>query len=149
MLLTYARLPLFYVDSGQSLVDVQDVAEGHILAFKNGRELERYILGGDNIEIKELLNIIKRALGKNMPSMKLGKSLFYAAAFMSEKLAALIGKGAALLTIPKAKKMYQKYNYYNSQKAIAELGYAHRSITDTLPATLFWLLNRYAKKGNR
>jgi len=149
MLLTYARLPLFYVDSGQSIVDVQDVAEGHILACKNGRELERYILGGDNIEIKDLLDIIKRALGKNMPSMKLGRSLFYAAAFMSEKLSVLTGKGETLLTIPKAKKMYQKYNYYNSQKAMRELGYVHRSITDTLPATLSWLLNRYGKKGNR
>ena len=149
MILNYARLPLFYVDSGQSIVDVEDVAEGHILAFKNGREFERYILSGDNIEIKNLLDVIKKALGKRMPSMKLGRRLFYAAAFMSEKLSSLTGKGEALLTLTKAKKMYQKYNYYNSQKAVRELGYAHRSLTDTLPATLSWLLNRYGKKGNR
>jgi len=42
MILTYARFPLFYVDSGQSIVDVQDVAEGHILAYKNECLLEYY-----------------------------------------------------------------------------------------------------------
>lgn len=149
MLLSYARFPLFYVDSGQSIVDVQDVAEGHILACKNGRDLERYILSGENIEIKDLLDMIKKALGKKIPSIKMGKGFFYAAAFMNEKLSAWMGKGEALLTVAKAKKMYQKYNYYSSQKAMGELGYTHRSITDTLPAILSWLLNRYGKKGNR
>ncbi|MBU1367062.1 MAG: NAD-dependent epimerase/dehydratase family protein [Candidatus Omnitrophica bacterium] len=60
MLLNYAKYNLFYVESGQSLVDVQDVAQGHISALLKGRNLERYILSGDNMEIKDVIVLISK-----------------------------------------------------------------------------------------
>ena len=62
-----------YLDTGLNIVHVEDVAAGHIKAFNKGKIGERYILGGENLTFKEILEIIAKLCGNKPPKIKLPK----------------------------------------------------------------------------
>ncbi len=142
MLLNFCRHSSFYLQAGQSLVDVEDVAKGHIQAFVKGRNLERYILSGENIEIKNLVFLIRKILGIKGPVFELNKQFLYLPALGFEILSVLTRKDP-LFSRRKVARSIGSYSYYDSSKANEELGYAPKSLIQTLPQTLNWLLERY------
>ena len=64
-----------YMETGMNLVDVHDVARGHLLAFEKGRRGERYILGGENLTLKQILDILGDLTGLPSPTMKVPHSV--------------------------------------------------------------------------
>lgn len=142
MLLNYVKYNLFYVDGGQSLVDVEDVARGHLSALLKGKNMERYILSGENIEVKDLIILIKRILNIKSPLFKLNKFLLYPIAFICEA-ASRLTINEPFLTRRKVKRAIGSYSYYDCSKAREELSYFPKNLTETLPFTLHWLMERY------
>src|SRR5262245_29269680 len=78
------RMPAF-VDTGLNLVHVDDVAAGHIAALKHGRVGERYILGGENLTLAEMLARIARLVGRRPPRMRLPRHLIFPLAYAAEE----------------------------------------------------------------
>lgn len=142
MLLNYAKYNLFYVESGQSLVDVEDVANGHLNAYLYGRSMERYILSGENIEVKNFIILIRRILNIKIPFIKLNKFVLYPAAFLFETSSKVTNK-EPFFTKQRLTRAMGSYSYYDCSKARQELGYSPRKLIETLSATLSWLLERY------
>lgn len=142
MLLNYVKYNLFYVEGGQSMVDVEDVARGHLSALLKGKNMERYILSGENIEVKDLIILIKRILNIKSPLFKLNKFLLYPIAFICEAVSNMT-TNEPFLTRRKVKRAIGSYSYYDCSKAREELSYFPKSLTETLPSTLHWLMERY------
>ena len=83
------RIPA-YVETGMNVVDVDDVAEGHWLAFERGQRGERYILGNANLMMRELLELLAQVSGRKAPRVRLP----YAVALGLAHAAALVSPGA-------------------------------------------------------
>lgn len=118
------RIPA-YVNTGLNIVHVDDVARGHILAFKKGRFGERYILGGENMKLAEILKIISSITGRRPPLFRLPRYVVYPFAYASQLSARLTGK-EPFATID-GLRMAKKNMFFSSQKAEHELGYKARS----------------------
>ena len=86
------RIPA-YVDTGLNVVHVDDVAAGHLLAFERGAVGERYILGGQNLTLGEILTLIAVLAGRRPPRLRLPAGLILPIAYLSE-LAARLGRAA-------------------------------------------------------
>lgn len=142
MLLNYSRFSVCYVEGGQSLVDVEDVARGHVAALKYGRNLERYILSGENIEFKQLILILRTILKKNFPVLKFNKSVLYPLVFFTEKVSRFLGI-EPIITLKKVKKLIGRYNFFDCTKARQELGYSFKNLDAVLPGILTWLIEKY------
>ena len=125
------RMPAF-VDTGLNIVHVDDVAMGHWLAFEKGRIGERYILGGENLSLVEILALVAQLAGAKPPTIELPREVLYPVAFLTEMCARVTGK-EPLVTIS-ALRMAKKKMYFSSEKAQKQLGYASRpaalAITD-------------------
>ena len=124
------------------MVDVEDVARGHLSALLKGKNMERYILSGENIEVKDLIILIKRILNIKSPLFKLNKFLLYPIAFICEAVSNMT-TNEPFLTRRKVKRAIGSYSYYDCSKAREELSYFPKSLTETLPSTLHWLMERY------
>ena len=117
------RVPA-YIDTGLNIVHVDDVAEGHVLALEKGRIGERYVLGGENLLLKEVLTLVASVVHRRPPFVRLPEAVVWPAAFMMEKLAGITGI-APVMTRDHLK-MARKKMYYSSAKAMKELGYRPR-----------------------
>jgi dihydroflavonol-4-reductase len=117
------RMPA-YVDTGLNIVHVDDVADGHWLAFQRGRVGERYVLGGTNMTLREILTAIAELVGREPPKVRLPYNLVLPIAHVSEAVARLTGK-SPLATV-EGVKLSRKRMFFSSDKAEKELGYAAR-----------------------
>ncbi|MFN3325252.1 MAG: hopanoid-associated sugar epimerase [Bryobacteraceae bacterium] len=110
-----------YLDTGLNLVDVRDVAEGHLLACERGRVGQRYILGSENLTLQEIFERLERISGLPAPKRKIPYSVAYAAGICSTAWARLTGKD------PRAPldgvRMARKKMFVTSRKAMSELGF--------------------------
>ena len=129
------RMPA-YVQTGLNIVHVEDVAEGHWLAFTRGRVGERYILGGTNLTLREILVDIAELVGRKPPGMRLPHSLALPIAHVSEAWARLTGK-APVATV-EGVKLSRKMMFFSSDKAIRELGYGSRPVPLALQDAIQW-----------
>jgi dihydroflavonol-4-reductase len=129
------RMPA-YVDTGLNIVHVDDVAAGHLRALERGRVGERYILGGENMTLREILTDISRLAGRKPPSVRLPHAVLLPIALVSEGLARLTG-GEARATV-EGVRMARKRMYYSSDKAVRELGYSWRAPTAAFEDALGW-----------
>ncbi|EME71974.1 nucleoside-diphosphate-sugar epimerase [Paramagnetospirillum caucaseum] len=129
------RMPA-YVDTGLNIVHVDDVAEGHLLALDKGRIGERYILGGDNLTLADILNRIAGITGGRPPLMKLPRWPLYPLALGAETWARLFG-GEPFVTMD-GLKMSRWHMFFSSAKAERELGYRHRPADEALDAAVEW-----------
>jgi dihydroflavonol-4-reductase len=137
VLLAMKRMPPVYFSGGHSYSDVEDVAEGHLLAEEKGREGERYILAGENISIADLFGRISRRTGVRKPHVKIGHTFVSVAGLGFEMLAGVTGK-PPLFTRRKAHKLIDYYGYFSSEKACRELGYRYRSLDEILERCIAW-----------
>lgn len=129
------RIPAF-VDTGLNIVHVDDVAKGHIAALERGKIGERYILGGSNMSLGELLGAIARIVGGAPPRFKLPRAPLYPLAFLAE-LAARVTKREPLLTLD-GLRMAKYRMFFSSAKAERELGYRTRPAEEGLRDAIEW-----------
>jgi len=129
------RIPA-YIDTGLNVVHVDDVAMGHVLALERGRIGERYILGGENFTLVQLLTLIAEAAGRRPPRIRLARELLWPAALASEALAHLTGIEPRVTR--DHLRMARKRMFFSSAKAIAELGYAPRPARAAVVDAISW-----------
>ncbi len=129
------RMPA-YVDTGLNIVHVDDVAAGHLLALRRGRSGERYILGGDNLMLRDLVTMIARQAGRAPPRIRLPIGPLMPIAAMMERIAGVTGR-APLMT-REMLKMARKTMFFSSAKAQAELGYTSRPAAAAVADALAW-----------
>ena len=125
-----------YVDTGLNVVHVDDVAAGHLRALERGRIGERYILGGENMTLREILVEISRLAGRSPPRIRLPHSALLPVAYASEALARLTGRGTRVTV--EAVRLARKHMYFSSQKAVRDLGYSWRPPTLAFEDALLW-----------
>ncbi len=133
------RMPA-YVDTGLNVVHVDDVAEGHLLALERGRIGERYILGGENLALRELFALIAEAAGRAPPRIRLPRRLLWPLALGMEA-AAKLGGFTPLVTRDHLR-MARKKMFFSSAKAIGELGYAPRPVRLAVADAVAWARTR-------
>ena len=129
------RMPAF-VDTGLNLVDVEDTAEGHLLAADLGRPAERYILGGDNLTLQEILERLARISGRKAPTMRIPYAVAYAAGITSTAWANLTGREPRAPL--DAVKMARKKMFVSADKAKRELGFNPGPVEDALKRAVDW-----------
>ena len=129
------RMPA-YLDTGLNAVHVDDVAEGHMLAFEKGDIGERYILGGDNMTLREIIRTVTDHVGRSGPWLKLPRAPLYPVAWAAELVARISGR-EPVVTVD-ALKMAAKHMYYSSDKARETLGYAPRPAREALTEAADW-----------
>jgi dihydroflavonol-4-reductase len=113
------RMPA-YIETGMNIVDVDDVAEGHLLAMQKGRVGERYILGCKNLLLREVFEILSQLTGVKAPTLKLPRPAVLPLAHVNLWLANLTGRPPR---IPLEGVKMAKYRmHYDCSKAIRELG---------------------------
>jgi dihydroflavonol-4-reductase len=137
------QMPAF-VDTGLNIVHVDDVALGHVAAAEKGRIGERYILGGENMSLAEILAEVSRAVGRRPLRLRLPHSVLYPVALGAE-LAARITRREPLITLDGVR-MSRKKMYFSSEKALRELGYRARPAREAIADAVSWFrANGYLK----
>ena len=129
------RMPAF-VDTGLNLAHVDDVAAGHLAALRHGRIGERYILGGENVLLSQMLADIAGMVGRKAPTVNLPRAVVYPIAFVSEQIARFTGK-APFATIDGIR-MSRYRMFFSDAKARAELGYTARPYREGLSDAIVW-----------
>lgn len=125
-----------YVDTGLNLIDVRDVAAGHRLAYERGRTGERYILGNENISLRELLERLARLTGRPAPRLRLPLVIPLAAAAIDELVLGRLGRRPQLAV--DGVRMAKERMFYDSSKAVRELGLPQNSVSRALTDAIAW-----------
>jgi dihydroflavonol-4-reductase len=113
------RMPA-YIETGMNIIDVDDVATGHLLAMEKGRQGERYILGSKNLLLREVFEILSKLTGRKAPALKLPRGIVLPLAYLNHWLADLTGQPPR---IPLEGVKMAKYKmHYDCSKAVRELG---------------------------
>lgn len=128
--------PVYY-DGGHCYVDVEDVARGHLLAEARGIPGERYVLGGENVPIREVFESLSAMTGLARPRVRLGRSAMVAAAGVMELQAKAMGR-RPLVTREKVRKIVGYHSYFSSERAERVLGYEARAVGDVLARSVAW-----------
>jgi dihydroflavonol-4-reductase len=134
-----------YIDTGLNVVHVDDVASGHLLAYEHGVIGERYILGGDNMSLRDLLATLAAHLGRAAPRIRLPRTPLFPIAWAYEAIGRIAGFEPALTV--DALRMAKRPMYYSSDKARRVLGYAPRHGTDALRDAADWYRDNGYFKG--
>jgi dihydroflavonol-4-reductase len=125
-----------FVDTGLNLVHVDDVAAGHVAALERGTVGERYILGGENVLLVDMLREIARLAGRKPPRIKLPRLPLYPLAAAAQMAAAVTGR-EPLLTLD-GLRMSRQRMFFSSAKAERALGFLARPYTEALQDALAW-----------
>ncbi len=125
-----------YVDTGLNLVHVDDVAAGHLAAYDRGRAGERYILGGENLTLAEMLDAVAELTGRRKPLMQAPRAAIYPIAVAAEAVAWVTGR-EPFVTVD-ALRMAKKKMFFSSAKAAGELGYRTRPVREGLSDAIAW-----------
>jgi dihydroflavonol-4-reductase len=129
------QMPAF-VDTGLNIVHVDDVAEGHLAAAENGRIGERYILGGENMALAEILAGVAQAAGRRPPRLQVPHSVLFPVAVGAELAARVTGR-EPFITLDGVR-MSRKKMYFSSEKASRELGYRSRPAREAIADAVGW-----------
>jgi len=126
-----------YVDTGMNIVDVEDVAAGHLLAAERGRVGERYILGGENLTLKQVLDLLAEVSGRPLVRRRIPHSVALAWAYVDVALTRLNRRHVPAATPDKVRLARQK-EYYDSSKAVRELGFRPTPARQALRKSVAW-----------
>ncbi|QLE56735.1 hopanoid-associated sugar epimerase [Nostoc sp. TCL26-01] len=127
-----------YVNTGLNLIDVRDVAWGHLLALERGKIGDRYILGHQNLTLKQLLEQLADITGIPAPQTTVPNWLPLTVAWIDEKILAPLGKTPSVPL--DGVRMAQQAMYYNPDKAIRELGLPQSPINSALKDAVDWFV---------
>lgn len=131
-----------YVDTGLNFVHVDDVAAGHFLALEKGRIGEKYILGGENVMLKEFLDLISDYANLPKVTKKINSRYLYPFAYINEFFAYLVDHYSPMLTVD-GLKMSKSQMFFSSEKAKKELGYRPRDIKDAIKDSVDWMKSKF------
>jgi dihydroflavonol-4-reductase len=129
------RMPAF-VDTGLNIVHVDDCAKGHVLAYDKGVIGQRYILGGENMSLAQILGRIAALTGGKAPTIKLPTAAVLPIAYLAEAWARMSGR-EPFVTVDGVK-LARKRMYFSSAKAIRDLGYSARPADEALQDAITW-----------
>jgi dihydroflavonol-4-reductase len=125
-----------YVNTGLNFIDVRDVALGHLLALEKGKTGDRYILGHQNLTLKELLEQLADITGLSMPQQILPLWLPWTVAWVDEQILARLGKSPSIPL--DGVRMSKQPMYYNPSKAVRELDLPQSSLQQALKEAVAW-----------
>ena len=138
------RMPA-YMSTGLNVAHVDDIAQGHLLAYMHGKTGERYILGGENLHLIQILQAIDEIIGKKIKRMNISMGMMLPVAWIMEKVA------IATNTQPRASvdsiRMAEKKMFFSSEKAIRDLGYQYRPSSEAIQDAVTWFQNNGYCKG--
>ena len=130
------RMPAF-VDTGLNIVHVDDVAQGHLMAWRRGKIGQRYVLGGDNMALSDILAGIARPSGRRPPRIRIPHGAIMPIAYMAEAWTRITGGTEPFVTVDGIR-MARKKMYFSSAKAERALGYRHRPAAAALNDAVAW-----------
>ena len=137
-----------YIDTGLNLIDVDDVAKGHILAAEHGKVGERYILGHRNLTLKEIFEILGRITGLKSPRLRLPYWSVLPLAYLSQWTSNFT-KRPPLIPL-EGIKMAKRFMFFDASKAVRELGLPQSPIEMALERAVRWFIeNGYVKPERR
>jgi dihydroflavonol-4-reductase len=129
------RLPA-YMDTGMNVVAVEDVGLGHLLAAERGRVGEKYILGGENLTMRELLDLLSKITGLPAPRIRLPYYPILALSYLNAGICRLTG-GTPRMT-PETVRMSRHYMFFSPKKAVEELGLPQTPALEALRRAVDW-----------
>ncbi|HET7929913.1 MAG TPA: hopanoid-associated sugar epimerase [Rhodanobacteraceae bacterium] len=129
------RMPA-WVDTGLNIVHVDDVAEGHVLAYERGQRGRRYVLGGTDMSLRAILAAVAELTGRHGPWLRLPHAAVLPVAHLAEALARVRDR-APTITVDAAR-LARHPMYFASQRAAAELGYRARPAREALADAIQW-----------
>ena len=129
------RMPGF-LDTGLNFVHVDDVAEGHLAALRRGVIGERYILGGENILLADMLAEVARLVGRQPPRFRIPRSVVIPVAYLAEAKAWLTGREP--FTTLDALRLAEHYMFFTAAKAERDLGFRARPYREALADAIDW-----------
>jgi len=133
------RMPA-YVDTGLNIVHVDDVAAGHLLAFDRGRPGERYILGGEDMTLRQILTYIAERVGRTPPRLRLPYAAILPIAYLAEAYSKITGRSGRVTL--EGVRMSRKRMFFSSAKAVRELGYRWRPPSAAFDDAVRWFHER-------
>jgi dihydroflavonol-4-reductase len=125
-----------FLDTGLNVVDVRDVAAGHLAACDRGRVGERYILGAENLTLESIFGTLAKAVGRPAPKIRIPYAVAYAAGVVSTAWAGITGKEP--IAPLDGVKMARKKMWVRQEKAVRELGYAPGTAVGALERAVEW-----------
>jgi dihydroflavonol-4-reductase len=125
-----------FVDTGLNVVHVDDVAEGHILALERGRIGQTYILGGQDVTLKDLLAVIAKFAGRQPPRLQVPRQPLFPLAYAAEAIARITGKEPFITA--DGLRMAKYRMFFSSAKAERELGYKSRAYASGIEDAILW-----------
>jgi dihydroflavonol-4-reductase len=126
-----------YVDTGLNLVDVDECARGHVAALEKGRSGERYILGGENLTLKQILDKLAAITGLPSPKLRVPYVLALATGVVDELVTGYLRGEEPRATID-AVRMGRKKMFVSSAKAESELGWKILPVDNALKRAVDW-----------
>lgn len=134
-----------YFDGGLNIIDVDDLAEGHYLAYTKGRAGEKYILSGKDMYLKEIYDLLSEISGLPPLKMKIPAGLTNVMGWMMQTWANLVTKKHPIITLPGVR-MISLPPFYSNKKAVTELGLSNRPIEETFRRSIEYFYKMgYAK----
>ena len=137
-----------YVDTGLNLADVKEVARGHLLAMEKARPGERYILGGENLTLKQILDKLSGLTGLPAPTMRVPHAVAMGFAVFDQFFTGTILRKEPRATVD-AVRMGRKKMFASSAKAERELGYKVVPVDDALQRAIHWFQAKWICSRNR
>ncbi len=140
------RMPA-YVDTGLNVIDVRDVAAGHLLAAEKGKIGERYILGNRNMTLKEIFDLLARITGIPSPGIRLPHWIPLAVAAIDTWTAPLVGREPRVPL--ESARMARHRMFFDSAKAVRELGLPQSSVEEAFSRSVAWFRkNGYDRRAS-
>lgn len=130
-----------YLDTGLNLIDVRDCARGHILAEHKGRTGERYILGHQNMTLREILLTLEKITGIRAPSIQMPYWVAYAAGWVCETVSDWITHRPPAIPLGGVK-MARHRMFFDPAKAVRELGLPQNSVEQALEDAVRWMRDK-------
>ena len=134
------RLPA-YVDTGLNVVDVRDVAEGHLLAAERGRPGEHYILGNRNLTLEQMLGLLASLTGRRPPRFKLPHWVPLAIAHVEAPVARWLGRDPRVPL--DGVRMSRSFMFFDTSKAVRELGVPQSPIETAFERAVSWFIDHH------
>ena len=132
------KIPAF-VDTGLNVVHVDDVATGHVQAFDHGQIGERYVLGGEDMMLREILEEIATLVGRAPPRIRLPRAAVLPIAYIAEFVAHMRNSRTEPLVTVDGIKMSKTFMFFSSDKARNTIGYSPRPAREALADAVAWL----------
>lgn len=142
-LLNYLKQKMkVYLTAGFNVVDVKDVAKGHLLAATKGRLGERYILSNENKTLKDYLQLLEKASGVKAPKFFIPDPLVYCGAALVEGIDRFLLRRGLPMSRVQARAL-KHFSFFSHEKATREFGYHPRPLEETLSEVIRWFRNDY------